>query len=420
MQPQRGSILPPGGNQPEALRLRETTTDVNGVACVNLDLDVGKLQVPQRMPELDGLRGLACLMVVVFHYVQFPSNAGTSAFVLNRCLTLAWTGVDLFFVLSGFLLGGICMDNRHASNFFRVFYTRRTCRIFPLYFAWLGLSAAFLIAQAPLWDRQMINQIPLWAYPVYLQNLFMASANHFGPPVLAPTWSLAIEEQFYLILPALIYFTPQRWLPALAGCLIVSGVVCRWILLVCFAHYSFAPFLLLPCRWDALFLGVLGAWLVRHHAISIAEGRSVLWVALAVLSGGMILFSMRGSWAFSPWLVRLGYTWFAMFYLCLILLALHSPLLSWIARRKSLMWLGGLSYGIYLFHEGASELFCHLFGQSDQKITSWPSATVALLAFIATLATAWASYRYFEAPIIKLGHSWKYLASRSSSAASAS
>ncbi|MFN7140591.1 MAG: acyltransferase family protein, partial [Limisphaerales bacterium] len=92
---------------------------------------------PSRIPELDGIRGIAILLVVLAHYFVLPVGPGfAAANFLGTFFGLAWSGVDLFFVLSGFLIGGILLDAKASNNFFKVFYTRRVCRIFPLYFLW--------------------------------------------------------------------------------------------------------------------------------------------------------------------------------------------------------------------------------------------------------------------------------------------
>ena len=175
------------------------------------------LTLPDRHPELDGLRGCACLLVLAFHYLyQSLENDSPSKWKgsLLATLHLSWTGVDLFFVLSGFLLGGILLRHREAPNLFKVFYLRRACRILPLYFSWLSLFA-FLSLILPATRFQCLNnaRIPSWPYWVFCQNIFMAIKSSVGCTWLAPTWSLAVEEQFYLVLPLLITRVPHRHLP---------------------------------------------------------------------------------------------------------------------------------------------------------------------------------------------------------------
>jgi peptidoglycan/LPS O-acetylase OafA/YrhL len=157
---------------------------------------------PKRIPELDGIRGFAILLVLCYHYiaVPIPVNARPELLFIRQILSNAWSGVDLFFVLSGFLITGILIDHRDAGNYFKVFYIRRINRIFPLYYFFLIL---FLVLQR--WESQLgfvsenlfDNSLPIFPYFLYLQNFVMAVRGDYGNEFLAMTWSLAVEEQFY-------------------------------------------------------------------------------------------------------------------------------------------------------------------------------------------------------------------------------
>ena len=159
------------------------------------------------------MRGIAILLVVVWHYVGAPLQAvpGPVALAGFRSLRLAWSGVDLFFVLSGFLIGGILLDQRASPGYFKAFYARRFCRIFPVYFLWLGLFFALLalapgFTSSPAFRHLFDKPLPAWSYATFTQNLVIARWETFGPDWLAITWSLAIEEQFYLLLPLMVRF----------------------------------------------------------------------------------------------------------------------------------------------------------------------------------------------------------------------
>src|SRR5436305_1143464 len=139
----------------------------------------------ERVPEWDGIRGVAILMVLLHHYANFARGMGGVAGVITTVIPLLWTGVDLFFVLSGFLLGGILIDHRRSGNYFKTFYVRRICRIFPLYFLWLALFFAlpFLFSPQtpPGWYLTIfhseIPHFPNWGYLLLLQNIYMAKAS---------------------------------------------------------------------------------------------------------------------------------------------------------------------------------------------------------------------------------------------------
>lgn len=193
-----------------------------------------------RIPELDGLRGLAILSVLFWHYGHYYEPApGSIGAWLPPLLRLAWSGVDLFFVLSGFLIGGILIAHRKATNYWRVFYVRRACRIFPLYFAVL---AAFVLATATIGPQPsnwlLKQEPPFWTYPVFLQNFGMAYYNSFGSDFLGPTWSLAVEEQFYLVLPFVVLLVRPGALPWVLGGLICLAPMLRmhWLTVIIFSR----------------------------------------------------------------------------------------------------------------------------------------------------------------------------------------
>src|SRR5918911_2025059 len=209
-----------------------------------------------RIPELDGLRGLAVLAVLCAHYFgEVPHGL--------RFLTFGWLGVDLFFVLSGFLIGGILIANRESSGYFSTFYIRRACRIFPAYYAVVALtltaSALLKLKGAPWFDPLL----PPAAYLTYTQNFAIALIGRAQGDWLLPTWTLAVEEQFYLLLPVIVFFTPPRRLLPVTLAVIASGPAFRlWALAT---SHDLSALVLLPSRWDLLFFGVLAAQ-IRHRA----------------------------------------------------------------------------------------------------------------------------------------------------------
>ena len=168
----------------------------------------------RRLEYIDGMRGLAILMVIACHYLPnaadytFTQELGIFKMMLLYSTNLAWTGVDLFFVISGFLIGGILMRNRESSNFFNVFYVRRFFRIVPAYLIWLAILAAGLAGILPV-HEVFENNFPLWAHLTFTQNLLTTSTGTFGSIWEIVTWSLAVEEQFYLVLPLMIFHQVQ-------------------------------------------------------------------------------------------------------------------------------------------------------------------------------------------------------------------
>lgn len=256
-----------------------------------------------RSEPLDALRGLAVSLVVAHHYFGF---------------TLGEIGVDLFFVLSGFLIGGILLDSREQPGYFSSFYGRRAFRILPLY--WLLL----LIAPPSHWGYYLffIQQVP------WLQ---------FGYPVHDPTfitWSLAIEEQFYLILPVLIFWLPRPWLiRALWGGVLLAPVW-RWLFDAHLPHASWP--VLLPCRLDELFGGVLIACYMRGYCRN-----RVTWAALALIPtlGDVAHLALFGS----PAAISV------ISLVCWVAVMTTAAAEGQVMLRP-LIWMGRRCYALYLFH----------------------------------------------------------------------
>jgi peptidoglycan/LPS O-acetylase OafA/YrhL len=166
------------------------------------------------IPALDGIRGIAIIAVMVFHFFLFgglsPQNKIDGIFY--AVAKMGWAGVDLFFVLSGFLITGILHDSRGNDGFFRIFYARRFFRIFPLYYGALVLFLVVLPLSGAAWkalETGPKEQFWLWAY---VTNIRIALDNDWGrvPKALIHFWSLAVEEQFYLAWPFLVYFASRR------------------------------------------------------------------------------------------------------------------------------------------------------------------------------------------------------------------
>ena len=380
-----------------------------------------------RVPELDGLRGLAILLVVFYHYISggFTPEGGLLDRFIRNFFPLTWTGVDLFFVLSGFLIGGILIDCRNAENYFKTFYIRRICRILPLYFFWLALFFIlpwwFSPRIHPEWYATVFTQeiphFPKWGYVFFLQNIYAAQTSLFGPYWMAVTWSLAIEEQFYLLLPLVIWFVPSRKLPGVLISLIMFVPAIR--LFFYLYHPAVYVYTLLPCRADTLLLGVLCAYLIRQEKSRCwleKRGRQ-LYLMLVVLllgAGGLTVFARKQDmFAFmnSFELVSFGYTWLAFLYACLLLIVITAKkgLIAGIMRLRLLRYFGIIAYGIYLIHFPINFLAHGLILGKEPQIKSPLDAVVTLVAFLTTLLMATLSWRFLEKPIIGWGHSFSYI-----------
>jgi peptidoglycan/LPS O-acetylase OafA/YrhL len=376
-----------------------------------------------RIPELDGARGVAILMVVCAHYLETPVNGGWVAKTAGAMVSTAWSGVDLFFVLSGFLIGGILIDNQKSGSYFKTFYIRRICRIFPLYYLWLTLYyalSAWLPRSFPGYSASFgweLFRFPKWGYLFFLQNFYTAATGDFGPIWMSPTWSLAVEEQFYLFLPVVMWIA-LRGKPLRVILVSIALVPAVRVFLFLF-HPSLFIGVLFPCRADSLLLGVLCAYIIRkkHCLTWLGQNLKVLYVLFFGLLAGMIYIVALsygrppGSVFNSLELASFGFTVVALFFSCVLLIATVARG-SWIAgilRLPILRHFGMLAYGIYLTHDAIRVIMLDLvLGAGARQSPIFSRNLVGAAAFLITWLVALVSWRYFEEPIIRWGHSFRY------------
>lgn len=364
-----------------------------------------------RVTELDGVRGFAIALVLVFHYVHallLDVAAGTPLAYLKQLISFTWSGVDLFFVLSGFLIGGILLDHRESGNYFRVFYIRRICRIFPLYYTHLALF--FILIALGAGQITGLNAlfntagIPLWSYATFTQNIIMATTVIMGSDWLGVTWTLAIEEQFYFLLPFIVRFAPPRALPWILGGFLLMAPILRAKTLGAWAVIG------TPWRADSLMAGALLAYFVRKPSFmeTLVAGRRWLYTIFWFLLGGAmatIFITAR-----FPFNLTFTFFWLAILYSALVLIVLVDRE-GWIARvfrQRILVWLGTVSYGVYLLHQAVNALLHGLIRYLQPTIMELEGLAVTCLALVVTLLLASFSFRYFERPVINYGHKYRY------------
>jgi peptidoglycan/LPS O-acetylase OafA/YrhL len=371
-----------------------------------------------RIPELDGIRGIAIAMVVVYHYFLLPIQAPPAALLsyVKAAGRLAWSGVDLFFVLSGFLIGGILLDARNSSNYFRVFYTRRFFRIVPIYA--LVLAGAFTLGCLVSWglaDKfafMVQGRLPWTPYLVFLQNFWMVARNTLGIWGLGATWSLAIEEQFYLTLPLLIrILSPRRLVHVLVAGVLLAPVV-RVALHALWPAHIYSWVVMMPCRADALLLGALGAVAMRNGVwrLRLERNRRVLLFVMTILACGFLVLTKYSPTPYDFGMLSAGLTCLASLYACVLLYALANrrSLLSHCLRWGWLGWLGSIAYGTYLLHEPVRGVLLGLVWSGSPADYSLRGFFVSLLALAITLMVCWASWIFFEKPLVRLGHRARY------------
>jgi peptidoglycan/LPS O-acetylase OafA/YrhL len=397
------------GGQQEALR-------VHGII-------PAAMKSSRHIPELDGIRGTAVALVVIYHYFLLVIIAppGTALSYIAAGKRLAWSGVDLFFVLSGFLIGGILIDARESVNYYQVFYYRRFLRIVPLYVLVIVLTwVVNILANGPLSHRLVFwhqESLPWRSYIFFVQNFWMTVRNNMGYGGLRVTWSLAVEEQFYLTLPFLI----RRVRPDRLFIWIIGGIAAAPVLrIICHAlwpEYPFSWVYTMPCRADALLLGVLGAIAMRSESWRnrLERHRASLLAAVLLLAFGCFVLAKlpqnpSGATNSLP-MLSVGLTWLALFYLSIILYALIAPQ-SWLSgclRWHWLRWLGSIAYGVYMFHDFIRSVLQGLIWGRFPIWLGWPELAATIFALALTLGVCELSWAYFERPLLRAGHKQQYI-----------
>lgn len=349
------------------------------------------------MPQLDGLRAFAVTAVAISHW--------TPNFLAG---IMPWgTGVQLFFVLSGFLITGILLRSRPAESglstrtALKVFYARRVLRIFPLYYGVLAFSLLFSVGP--------IHSTWPW-HASYLSNLHYALHGH-ADSVTDPFlhfWSLSVEEQFYLLWPLVVLVASRRLLLIF----LFSGVIGSAAFRVGIAHL--APTLasvryLTPSCVDALAVGGLIAYAKHYHGIS---GLRRAGLGLACAGGVGLVFSvvLLGRFIGGADAHRVGHTFLVIFYGFIVAQAAtgFGGLLGRMLSSKPVLYLGRISYGLYVYHYFAAAAIAVLAQQMGMQ-AAFKQPAVAIPAYAAfTLILSILSWHLFEFPINKLKRHFRY------------
>ncbi len=362
-------------------------------------------------PALDGLRGIAFLAVFISHFYG----------MIDRSSPLGWggwLGVDLFFVLSGFLITGILYDSLEQPRYFRNFYIRRALRIFPLYYLpWI----VFLLLTPwlhPLWTRFDIARV------FYYGNLMEFSAmrhpeiqsggfmfyfpkGHLTGFNTGALWSLCLEEQFYLLWPMLVYCVRRRrtimqiCVVALVCSLFLNTLLTIWAWR---AHVN--PNFIYTSTYTHFSPMLFGAWLalwLRGRPAGERVAPSVYWTLIllpaCLLFGSLARFAQIPNTS-HPIVTSYGYSCSGLMSTGIVLATIQRE--GWLTRllsARGLTWIGTLSYGLYIFHG-------YLMGTMNHHLDFFVRHRITMLfpltAFVLTYGLASLSYRFLEKPFLRL------------------
>ena len=361
-----------------------------------------------RIASLDGVRGLAILMVALFHMTVLPTTGNRFDARWVNFMALGASGVTLFFVLSGFLITGILFDSKEKAHYFRNFYARRALRIFPLYYAVVFVCLVIL----PQFDHPKARNFGRiegegWWYWLYLSNLLIFKTGQFRHGVLDVSWSLAIEEQFYLVWPIVVLALNRRALVWLSGIVVLIALATRCAMIAggvnLISVYAFTM-----SHFDALAIGAFLALAARSPA---GLGRFVVPGRILVLSGVSLLLGLAIAGVYlggdTPVMMGVGYTLLALMYGGLLVLALEAPAWSRAFANPVLRVLGKYSYALYLFHNPMRALVRDLVYGPESFATFLGSKMPGqflfyVLSFAVTLPVAWLSWHLFEKHFLTL------------------
>jgi peptidoglycan/LPS O-acetylase OafA/YrhL len=385
----------------------------------------------RHIPGLDGIRGLAILLVMLSHFLTVggnmdPAHPGDPETVWHRFLHSGYLGVDLFFVLSGFLITGILIDAKNDPHYFRTFYIRRSLRIFPLYYGLLACAWLSVVFITPEDGAKMTGHDSMGWFWAYSSNIGMAVKGAIriaggGDPhavdldwLTTPTWiglghfwSLAVEEQFYLVWPLLVFLIPVRGMAILSLLMVLSKPFMRGLI---------DPWIGLDAGYTSTLtqLGTLGAGAL----MAILWRKPGWWYKIQpwfkpVALVSLVLLVLERTFLGPPLYLFEGMLALILGSACVGIAALGTGVFAvHFLASPVLRWLGKYSYGIYVYHHALRPVWIEfLWNRWIVPVagTGWPATLwYTAAASVVTFALAWLSWKFIEGPILSLKDRFNY------------
>jgi len=372
----------------------------------------GRFDFHQRIPALDGLRGIAILAVFLRHYAGgLEKNANsTGTHLLGMLFNFGWTGVDLFFVLSGFLITGILFDTQEHPDYYKNFYARRILRIFPPYYLLASIYLVLTPVLAAHWKPGQLTFLVFFGYPLAL--IWPALGEVSSSVHITHLWSICAEEQFYMIWPwTIVKLRTANNILRTCAILVIATLLFR--VAICMTGWVAIGWThdFLGCRMDALAVGAAIAMVMRGPLQSAA----LKWApAVFVFTAACVVILCLARHTVDhgdPVIATIGFTLIASMYGALLLLGLRQQ--GWVAKvfsTPALRICGKYSYAMYLFD---FPLTVFLSPQRTYFIAATHSYAVGSAVFLgfclaANLLVAATSYHLVEAPVLRLRRHFKY------------
>jgi peptidoglycan/LPS O-acetylase OafA/YrhL len=374
--------------------------------------------VTPRTVALDGLRGIAVLLVIIVHsdiYFGGPFASGPIAGPLAATFGAGWIGVNLFFVLSGFLITGILYDTRDATKFFSAFFMRRSLRILPLYLGFVGIITLFAFLKSKSAGAEPLLLQDKLSLLGFYYNFRVAFITHAELPNIHHFWSLCVEEHFYLVWPFAVFLLSRLRLMRLCLMGLLAALVLRTVVVES-GYWQQIAYLATPCDLDGLLAGSFVALAIREEKSRghlFRYSKPVMVVCIILLLGLLLyqhhFYNFSGPGVDGGLDLTVGITDISILFAAIVTFTLKSSPNSQVRRWLEQTWLtrvGRYSYAMYVFHFSILailvRLMLRLYPAAERLPDYETKPVLAIVGALISLAVAWISYELFEKHFLRL------------------